>query len=93
MLKNIETNSKNDLINKLTIYKKEEKPLIKKPPEEIPEIPKECQELLKEKIEEIENHLQSREGVKTRHFTERGDTEKVLNSFLRSKKKLKPEKD
>jgi len=49
--------------------------------------------LLKERIEEIEKHLQSRKGIKIRHFTEQGDTEKVLNSFLRSKKKLKTEKD
>lgn len=80
-------------LSRIIEYEKEEKPLVKKPPEEIPEIPKECKKLLKEKIEEIEKHLQSRKGIKTRHFTEQGDTEKVLNSFLRSKKKLKTEKD
>ncbi len=80
-------------LSRIIEYKKEEKPLIKKLPEELPEIPKECQKLLKEKIEELEKHFQSREGIKTRRFTEKGDTEKVLNSFLRSKKKLKNKKD
>jgi 4Fe-4S ferredoxin len=84
---------KKDDLSRIIEYEKEEKPLVKKPIEEIPEISNECKNLLKEKIEEIENHLQSREGIKTRRFTEKGDTEKVLNSFLRSKKKLKQQND
>ncbi len=80
-------------LSRIIEYKKEERPLVKKPPEEIPEIPKECKKLLTEKIEEIEQHLRSREGIKTRHFTEKGEPEKVLNSFLRSKKKLATETD
>jgi 4Fe-4S ferredoxin len=65
-------------LSRIIEYKREEKPLTKKPPTKIPEIPEECKELLEEKIEAIEKHLRSRAGIKTRHLTEKGEKEKVL---------------